>query len=71
MCTSTCIGNPNQMCGANGGIVSLFDVGKSVNRKGDLLDFGLLFKGFATINLSKSPPFLGNFGKYFKIYHFS
>ena len=36
-----------------------------------LLDFGQLFKAFATINLPKSPTFLGNFCKGVKIYHFS
>ena len=41
----------------------------SVTRLGDLLDFGQLFK--ATINLAKSPSFLGNFRKGVKIYHFS
>ena len=39
-----------------------------VTRLGNLLDFGQLFK--ATINLFKSPTFLGNFCKGVKIYHF-
>ena len=49
-----------------------------VNRLGDLLDFGQYLKAFgniskpfATINLTKSPTFLGNFCKGVKIYHFS
>ena len=43
----------------------------SVTRLGNLLDFGHLFKAFATINLPKSSTFLGNFCKGVKIYHFS
>ena len=39
----------------------------SVNRLGDLLDFGQLLKPLATINLPKSPTFLGNFCKGVKI----
>ena len=42
----------------------------SVTRLGDLLDFGQLLKPLATINLSKSSTFLGNFCKCLKIYHF-
>ena len=40
----------------------------NVTRSGDLLDFGQLFK--ATIDLPKSPTFLGKFRKGVKIYHF-
>ena len=40
----------------------------SVTRLGDLLDF---LKPLATINLPKSPTFLGNFCKGVKIYNFS
>ena len=46
----------------------------SVTRLGGFLHFGQLFKAFgnnATINLSKSLTFLGNFCKGVKIYHFS
>ena len=43
----------------------------SVTRLGDLLEFGQLFKALTTINLPKSPTFLGNFCKGVKIYHFS
>ena len=43
----------------------------SVTRLGDLLEFGQLFKTLTTINLPKSPTFLGNFCKGVKIYHFS
>ena len=43
----------------------------SVTRFGVLLNFGQLFKAFATINFTKSPTFLGNFCKGVKIYHFS
>ena len=43
----------------------------SVTRLGDLLDFGQALKPLATINVSKSPTFLGNFSKGVKIYHFS
>ena len=42
-----------------------------VTRLGDLLDFGQVLKPLATINLPKSPTFLGNFCKGVKIYHFS
>ena len=43
----------------------------SVTRLGDLLDFGHILKLLATINLPKSPTFLGNFRKCVKINHFS
>ena len=43
----------------------------SVTRLGDLLNFGQVLKPFATMNLPKSPPLLGNFCKDVKIYHFS
>ena len=43
----------------------------SVTRFGNILDFGQLFKALATINLPKSPTFLGNFCKGVKIYHIS
>ena len=43
----------------------------SVTRLGELLDFGQLSKPLATINLPKSPTFLGNFCKVVKIYHIS
>ena len=46
-------------------------LGSSVTRLGDLLDFGTFLKPLATINLSKSPTFLGNFCEGVKIYHFS
>ena len=46
------------------------DVVSSVTRLGDLLDFGQPFKALATINLPKSPTFLGNFCKGVKIIHF-
>ena len=39
-----------------------------MTRLGDLLDFGQLFKAFATINL---PTFLGNFCKGVKLFNFS
>ena len=42
----------------------------SVTRFGEFLHFGQLLKHLATINLAKSPTFLGNFCKGFKIYHF-
>ena len=45
--------------------------GTIVNRLGDLLDLGQLLKPLATINLPKSPTFLGNFCESVKIYHFS
>ena len=54
-------------------LVYLYQFGSSlissVARLGDLYDFGQLFK--ATINLPKSPTYLGNFCKVVKIYHFS
>ena len=43
----------------------------NVTRLGDLLDFGQFLKPLATINLPKSPTFLGNFCKCVIIYHFS
>ena len=43
----------------------------SVTRLGNLLDFGQILIPLSTINLSKSPTFLGNFCKGVKIYHFS
>ena len=43
----------------------------SVTRLGNLLDFGQVLKPLATINLPKSPTFLGNFCKGVKNYHFS
>ena len=49
----------------------LIDVNGSVTRLGDLLHFGQLSKPLATISLSKSPTFLGNFWKGVKINHFS
>ena len=42
----------------------------SVTILDNLLDFGQLLKPLATINLPKSPTFLGNFCKGVKIYHF-
>ena len=42
-----------------------------MTRLGDLLDVGNFLKPLATINLPKSPTFLGNFCKGVKIYHFS
>ena len=42
-----------------------------VTRLGDLLDFGQFFKALATINLPKSPTFLGNACKDVKIFNFS
>ena len=45
-------------------------VGNSVTRLGDLLHLGNFLKPLATINLAKSPTFLGNFCKGVKIYHF-
>ena len=54
-------------------LVYLYQFGSSlissVARLGDLYDFGQLFK--ATINLPKSPTYLGNFCKGVKIYRFS
>ena len=43
----------------------------SVTRLGIFLHFWQLFKALATINLPKSPTFLGNFCKGVKIFHFS
>ena len=43
----------------------------SVTRLGDLLDFGYFLNTLATINLPKSPTFLGNFCKGVKTFHFS
>ena len=43
----------------------------SVTRLGDLLNFGQVFKPLTTINLPKSPTFLGNFCIGAKIFHFS
>ena len=43
----------------------------SVTRLGDFLQFGQLFNYLATIDLPKSPTFLGNFCKGDKIIHFS
>ena len=43
----------------------------SVTRLGNLLDFGNFWKSLATINLPKSPTFLGNFCKCVKIFNFS
>ena len=45
-------------------------VGNSVTRLGDLLHLGNFLKPLATINLAKSPTFLGNFCKGVKIYIF-
>ena len=42
----------------------------SVNRLGDLLDFGQVFKALGN-NLPESLTLLGNFCKGVKIYHFS
>ena len=42
-----------------------------MTRLGNLLKFGQLLKPLTTINLPKSPTFLGNFCKGVKIYHFS
>ena len=42
-----------------------------MTRLGDLLDFGQLLKPLATINLPKSPTFLGNYFKGVKICQFS
>ena len=46
-------------------------VTNSVTRVGDFLHFGQLLKVFATMNLPKSPTFLGNFSKGAKIIDFS
>ena len=43
----------------------------SVTRLGDLLALENFFKPLATINLPKSPTFLGNFRIGFKNFHFS
>ena len=43
----------------------------SVTRFGEFLHFGQLLKHLATINLAKSPTFLGNFCIGVKIVHFS
>ena len=43
----------------------------SMTRFGDFLDFGQLFKAFATTNRPKSLTFLGKFCKGVKIFHFS
>ena len=43
----------------------------SVTRLGNLLDFGQILKPLATINLPKSPTFLGTVCEGVKIYHFS
>ena len=43
----------------------------SATRLGDFLHFGLLLKPLATINLPRSPTFLGNFCKGVKIYPFT
>ena len=43
----------------------------SVTRLGDILDFGQLFKAFATINLPKSATFLSIFCKGIKIFNIS
>ena len=41
-------------------VVVQWKVKNSVTRLGDLLDFGQLLKPLGTINLPKSPTFLGN-----------
>ena len=46
-------------------------VATSATRLGDFLHVGLLLKPLATINLPRSPTFLGNFCKGVKIYPFS
>ena len=43
----------------------------SVTRVGDFCTLGNFLKPFATMNLPKSPTFLGNFSKGAKIIHFS
>ena len=43
----------------------------SVTRLGNLLDFGQILKPLSTINLPKSPTFLGTVCEGVKIYHFS
>ena len=50
---------------------NLATITASVTRLGDLLDFGPFLKPLVTINLSKSPTFLGNYCKGFKIIHVS
>ena len=42
-----------------------------MTRLSDIFDFGQLLKPLATINLAKSPVFLGNFVKGVKIFNFS
>ena len=54
-----------------GNKINNFKDGSGVTRLGDLLDFGQLLKPLAAINLPKTSPFLGNFCKGVKIYHFS
>ena len=56
-----------QVCNIN----SQFSLNTSVTTLGDLLNFGQLLKPLATIHLSKSPTFSGNFSKDVEIYHFS
>ena len=51
--------------------VSRMRLSSSVTRLGDLLDFGNFSKHLATINLPKSPTFLGNFCNGVKIFNFS
>ena len=54
---------------------NLADIGQgvpsSVTRLGDFWTLGNFLKPLATINLPKSPTFLGIFCKGVKIYHFS
>ena len=52
-------------------VLSINCVTDSVTKLGDLLLFGQFLKPLATINLPKTPTFLGNFCKGVKIYHFS
>ena len=47
----------------SGVLLLIFRFTTSVTRLGDLLDFGLVFKGLATINLLKSSTFFDNFVK--------
>ena len=49
---------------------ALIGVTSSVTSLGDLWDFGHVLKPLATINLPRSPTFLGNFCKGVKIYSF-
>ena len=42
-----------------------------MTRLGDLLNFGQFLRPLATINLTKTPTFLGNFCKGVEIIHFS